>query len=112
MYGPLADGLTTFVLFRGLARVSGPGSLHVLGSGVGHKVTRAYTAVTASRVLMAGGKDKIREVDLCAGSMGEAINPEAWGRCYEAACKVTSPIRTGRRRLAATSRWVCLARCP
>ncbi|WP_426260655.1 acetate--CoA ligase [Sphingomonas sp. DC1100-1] len=80
VYGPLANGATT-VMFDGVPNYPDHGRLWDTVDRLG--VSVLYTAPTAIRALMREGDDHVtrhRRISLrLLGSVGEPINPEAWG---------------------------------
>ncbi|WP_294214419.1 acetate--CoA ligase [uncultured Sphingomonas sp.] len=80
VYGPLANGATT-VMFDGVPNYPDHGRLWETIDRLG--VSVLYTAPTAIRALMREGDDHVtrhRRTSLrLLGSVGEPINPEAWG---------------------------------
>ncbi len=80
VYGPLANGATT-VMFDGVPNYPDHGRLWDTVDRLG--VSVLYTAPTAIRALMREGDDHVtrhRRTSLrLLGSVGEPINPEAWG---------------------------------
>ncbi len=80
VYGPLSAGATV-VMFEGIPTF--PASDRFWGVVERHRVNVFYTAPTALRALMRDGDAPVRAHDLSSlrllGSVGEPINPEAWG---------------------------------
>lgn len=84
VYGPLSNGATS-VIFEGVPSYPTAGRLgEVIDK---HGVTILYTAPTAIRALMGSGTtataSSSRKSLRLLGSVGEPINPEAWGWYYE-----------------------------
>jgi acetyl-CoA synthetase len=79
VYGPLSNGVTQ-VIYEGTPDTPGPGRHFAIIAK--HGVTVYYTAPTLVRTYMKGGEDVPGAHDLSSlrllGSVGEAINPEAW----------------------------------
>ncbi|WP_444460104.1 acetate--CoA ligase [Rhodobacter capsulatus] len=80
IYGPLANGATT-LMFEGVPTWPDAGRFWAVCEK--HKVNQFYTAPTAIRALMGQGPEWVEKYDLSSlrvlGSVGEPINPEAWG---------------------------------
>ncbi len=80
VYGPLSAGATV-LMFEGVP--TWPSSDRFWATIARHKVDIFYTAPTALRALMRDGEGPVRRHDLSSlrllGSVGEPINPEAWG---------------------------------
>ena len=79
VYGPLSNGATT-VMYEGAPRASKPGAFWEVIQK--HGVTIFYTAPTAIRAFMKGGRQVPDQYDMSTlrilGTVGEPINPEAW----------------------------------
>ena len=79
VYGPLSNGATT-VMYEGAPRPSKPGAFWEVIEK--HKVTLFYTAPTAIRAFMKGGREVPEQYAMDSlrilGTVGEPINPEAW----------------------------------
>ncbi len=79
VYGPLANG-ATIVMYEGAPTTPHPGRFWELCEK--HGVTVFYTAPTAIRTFMRLGEEHPARHDLSSlrllGTVGEAINPEAW----------------------------------
>ncbi|MFT7670716.1 MAG: acetyl-CoA synthetase [Planctomycetota bacterium] len=79
VYGPMANGATV-VMYEGAPTTPHPGRFWELCEK--HKVTIFYTAPTAIRTFMRLGEEHPAKFDLSSlrllGTVGEAINPEAW----------------------------------
>ncbi|WP_143872058.1 acetate--CoA ligase [Catenovulum sediminis] len=93
VYGPLANGATQ-VIFEGVPTYPNCGRI---GDVVDkHKVNILYTAPTAIRALMAKGDEPFannkRDSLRVLGSVGEPINPEAWGWYYKNIGNSNCPI--------------------
>ncbi|WP_122606432.1 acetate--CoA ligase [Pseudomonas viridiflava] len=93
VYGPLANGATT-LLFEGVPNY--PDITRVSKIIDKHKVNILYTAPTAIRAMMAEGARSVEGADGSSlrllGSVGEPINPEAWGWYYDTVGKKNCPI--------------------
>ncbi|GFM53758.1 acetate--CoA ligase [Pseudomonas capsici] len=93
VYGPLANGATT-LLFEGVPNY--PDITRVSKIVDKHKVNILYTAPTAIRAMMAEGTKSVEGADGSSlrllGSVGEPINPEAWGWYYDTVGKQNCPI--------------------
>ncbi|MEH3036980.1 MAG: acetate--CoA ligase [Sphingomonas adhaesiva] len=80
VYGPLANGATT-VMFDGVPNYPDHGRLWETIDRLG--VNILYTAPTAIRALMREGDQWVRKYSRASlrllGTVGEPINPEAWG---------------------------------
>ncbi len=78
-YGPLSYGATT-IIFEGVPTYPNPDRFWEIIEK--YRVNIFYTAPTALRSLMREGDDWVKRHDLSSlkvlGSVGEAINPEAW----------------------------------
>ena len=84
VYGPLANGTST-LLFEGIPTYPDPGRFwHIVEK---FKVSVFYTAPTAIRALSRFGSKVPTQHDLSSlrliGTVGEAINPEAWIWYYD-----------------------------
>ena len=105
VYGPLANGATT-VMFEGVPNYPAVRMSQVVDK---HQVTILYTAPTAIRALMAKGKEAVEGTSRTSlrimGSVGEPINPEAWGGTTAPSATSAAPSSTpgGRPRPAASS---------
>ena len=79
VYGPLSNGATT-VMYEGAPRPSKPGAFWEVIQK--HRCTIFYTAPTAIRAFMKGGRAVPDQYDMRSlrilGTVGEPINPEAW----------------------------------
>jgi len=80
VYGPLANGATT-LMFEGVPNYPTMSRFwEVIDK---HKVNIFYTAPTAIRSLMGAGEEMVKKTSRASlrllGSVGEPINPEAWG---------------------------------
>lgn len=84
LYGPLANGATT-LMFEGVPNY--PDASRVWQVCDKHKVNIFYTAPTAIRALMREGNEPVETTDRSSlrvlGTVGEPINPEAWGWYYD-----------------------------
>src|SRR3990172_7670513 len=93
VYAPLSLGVTAF-LFEGTPDF--PAQDRWWGIVERHGVTILYTTPTAVRMFMKFGEEWINKHDLSTlrelGSVGEAINPEAWKWYYRVVGKERLPI--------------------
>ena len=93
VYGPLANG-ATLVIHEGVPNYPSPARLGEIVDR--HQVNQLYTAPTLVRALMAKGSDHFDNFDGSSlrvlGSVGEPINPEAWGWYNDVIGKGNSPI--------------------
>jgi len=93
VYGPLANGATS-ILFEGVPTY--PSVKRIAQVVDKYKVNILYTAPTAIRALMAHGTVAVDGADLSSltllGSVGEPINPEAWGWYHQNYGKNNCPI--------------------
>ena len=80
VYGPLANGATS-VMYEGLPNWPDPSRIWQVVDK--HRVEILYTAPTALRALMREGDDWVKKTSRASlrllGTVGEPINPEAWG---------------------------------
>jgi len=80
VYGPLANGATS-VMFEGVPNWPDPSRIWQVVDR--HKVEILYTAPTALRALMREGDEWVKACSRRSlrllGTVGEPINPEAWG---------------------------------
>ena len=80
VYGPLANGATS-VMYEGLPNWPDPSRIWQVVDK--HRVEILYTAPTALRALMREGDDWVGKSSRASlkllGTVGEPINPEAWG---------------------------------
>ena len=80
VYGPLANGATS-VMYEGLPNWPDPSRIWQVVDK--HRVEILYTAPTALRALMREGDDWVGKTSRASlkllGTVGEPINPEAWG---------------------------------
>ena len=80
VYGPLANGATS-VMYEGLPNWPDPSRIWRVVDK--HRVEILYTAPTALRALMREGDDWVKKTSRASlrllGTVGEPINPEAWG---------------------------------
>ena len=80
VYGPLANGATQ-LMFEGVPNWPDPSRIWQIVDK--HRVEILYTAPTALRALMREGDDWVRKTSRKSlrllGTVGEPINPEAWG---------------------------------
>ncbi|MDA9724801.1 acetate--CoA ligase [Gammaproteobacteria bacterium] len=93
VYGPLANASTT-LMFEGIPTFPDVSRFwNVIDK---HQVNIFYTAPTAIRALMAHGNEPLqsssRESLEVLGTVGEPINPEAWGWYYHEVGKGRCPI--------------------
>ncbi len=93
VYGPLSNGATS-VIFEGIPTYPHPDRFWEVIEKYG--VSIFYTAPTAIRSIMREGEDWPNKHDLSSlrilGSVGEAINPEAWIWYYNVIGKGKCPI--------------------
>jgi acetyl-CoA synthetase len=93
VYGPLSAGATV-LMFEGIPTF--PASDRFWAVVARHKVNVFYTAPTALRALMRDGDAPVLAHDLSSlrllGSVGEPINPEAWGWYHRVVGKSALPI--------------------
>ncbi len=93
VYGPLSAGATV-LMFEGVPTF--PASDRFWATIARHKVNVFYTAPTALRSLMRDGDAPVEAHDLSSlrllGSVGEPINPEAWGWYHRVVGKGALPI--------------------
>ena len=93
VYGPLANGATT-LMFEGVPTYPDAGRFWAVCEK--HKVNQFYTAPTAIRALMGQGDAFVESYDLSSikvlGTVGEPINPEAWGWYHTVVGKGQTPI--------------------
>ena len=93
VYGPLANGATT-LMFEGVPTYPDAGRFWAVCEK--HKVNQFYTAPTAIRALMGQGDAFVESYDLSSikvlGTVGEPINPEAWGWYHTVVGKDQTPI--------------------
>jgi len=93
VYGPLANGAIT-LMFEGVPNY--PDNSRFWQVVDKHKVNTFYTAPTAIRALMRDGDDPVTKTDRSSlrllGSVGEPINPEAWGWYYDVVGDKRCPI--------------------
>ncbi|QYE35273.1 acetate--CoA ligase [Polymorphobacter sp. PAMC 29334] len=93
VYGPLSAGATV-LMFEGVPTFPDSGRFWAIIAR--HKVNVFYTAPTALRSLMRDGDAPVEAHDLSSlrllGSVGEPINPEAWGWYHRVVGKGQLPI--------------------
>ncbi|MGI4880214.1 MAG: acetate--CoA ligase [Janthinobacterium lividum] len=93
VYGPLSAGATV-LMFEGVP--TWPDNGRFWATIARHKVNVFYTAPTALRALMRDGDAPVEAHDLSSlrllGSVGEPINPEAWGWYHRVVGKGRLPI--------------------
>ncbi|MFB9067868.1 acetate--CoA ligase [Pseudofulvimonas gallinarii] len=93
VYGPLANGATT-VMFEGVPNHPDVDRFWQVCDR--HRVTILYTAPTAIRALMREGDEPVqrwrRDSIRLLGSVGEPINPEAWGWYYRVVGEERCPV--------------------
>ena len=93
VYGPLANGATT-IMFEGVPTFPDAGRFWQVCEK--HQVNQFYTAPTAIRALMGQGTQFVEASNLShlrvLGTVGEAINPEAWNWYYNVVGKGKCPI--------------------
>jgi acetyl-CoA synthetase len=93
VYGPLANGATS-VMFEGVPNWPDPSRIwQVIDK---HQVEILYTAPTALRALMREGDEWVRRTSRASlkllGTVGEPINPEAWGWYHRVVGEGRRPI--------------------
>jgi acetyl-CoA synthetase len=93
VYGPLANGATS-VMYEGLPNWPDPSRIWQVVDK--HGVEILYTAPTALRALMREGDDWVRDTSRASlrllGTVGEPINPEAWGWYHRVVGEGRCPI--------------------
>jgi len=93
IYGPLANGATT-LMFEGVPNY--PSVSRFWDVCDKHQVNIFYTAPTAIRALMREGDEPVtrtsRKTVRLLGTVGEPINPEAWGWYYDVVGEQRCPI--------------------
>jgi acetyl-CoA synthetase len=93
VYGPLANGATS-VMFEGVPNWPDPSRIWQVVDK--HNVEILYTAPTALRALMREGDDWVRKTSRKSlkllGTVGEPINPEAWGWYHRVVGEGRCPI--------------------
>jgi len=93
VYGPLANGAIT-LMFEGVPNY--PDNSRFWQVVDKHKVNIFYTAPTAIRALMREGDTPVTQTDRSSlrllGTVGEPINPEAWGWYYDVVGEQRCPI--------------------
>ena len=93
VYGPLANGATS-VMFEGVPNWPDPSRIWQVVDK--HQVEILYTAPTALRALMREGDDYVRKTSRASlqllGTVGEPINPEAWGWYHRVVGEERCPI--------------------
>jgi acetyl-CoA synthetase len=93
VYGPLANGATT-LMFEGIPTY--PSASRFWDVIDKWKVSIFYTAPTAIRALMGAGDALVKRTSRASlrllGSVGEPINPEAWGWYYHVVGEGRCPI--------------------
>ncbi len=93
VYGPLANGATT-LMFEGVPNY--PDSSRFWQVVDKHRVNIFYTAPTAIRSLMREGEGPVKATSRASlrilGSVGEPINPEAWGWYHDVVGDGRCPI--------------------
>ena len=93
VYGPLANGATS-VMYEGLPNWPDPSRIWQVVDK--HRVEILYTAPTALRALMREGDDWVRNTSRASlrllGTVGEPINPEAWGWYHRVVGEGRCPI--------------------
>jgi acetyl-CoA synthetase len=93
VYGPLANGATT-LMFEGVPNY--PDSSRFWQVCDKHGVNICYTAPTAIRALMRDGDEPVLQTSRKSlrllGSVGEPINPEAWGWYHQVVGDNRCPI--------------------
>jgi len=93
VYGPLANGATS-LMFEGVPNWPDPSRIWQVVDK--HQVEILYTAPTALRALMREGDDWVRKTSRASlkllGTVGEPINPEAWGWYHRVVGEGRCPI--------------------
>ena len=93
VYGPLANGATT-IMFEGVPNWPNPSRIWEVVDKYGVEIL--YTAPTALRALMREGDEWVEKTSRASlkllGSVGEPINPEAWGWYHEVVGEGRCPI--------------------
>ena len=93
VYGPLANGATS-IMFEGVPAYPDWGRFWDVVDK--YKVNIIYTAPTAIRAIAKEGLDHVKKRDLSSlqllGTVGEPINPEAWGWYHTNIGKEKCPI--------------------
>jgi len=93
VYGPLANGATS-LMFEGVPNWPDPSRIWQVVDK--HKVEILYTAPTALRALMREGDDWVTKTSRKSlkllGTVGEPINPEAWGWYHRVVGEERCPI--------------------
>jgi len=93
VYGPLANGAIT-LMFEGVPNY--PDNSRFWQVVDKHKVNIFYTAPTAIRALMRDGDEPVKKTSRKSlrllGTVGEPINPEAWGWYYDVVGDGRCPI--------------------
>jgi acetyl-CoA synthetase len=93
VYGPLANGATQ-IMFEGVPNWPDPSRIWQVVDK--HRVEILYTAPTALRALMREGDDWVRKTSRKSlkllGTVGEPINPEAWGWYHDVVGEQRCPI--------------------
>jgi acetyl-CoA synthetase len=93
VYGPLANGATS-VMYEGVPNWPDPSRIWQVVDK--HRVEILYTAPTALRALMREGDDWVQKTSRASlkllGTVGEPINPEAWGWYHRVVGEGRCPI--------------------
>ena len=93
VYGPLANGATS-VMYEGLPNWPDPSRIWQVVDK--HRVEVLYTAPTALRALMREGDEWVHKISRASlrllGTVGEPINPEAWGWYHRVVGEGRCPI--------------------
>ena len=93
VYGPLANGATS-VMFEGVPNWPDPSRIWQVVDK--HRVEILYTAPTALRALMREGDKWVQKTSRASlkllGTVGEPINPEAWGWYHRVVGEGRCPI--------------------
>jgi acetyl-CoA synthetase len=93
VYGPLANGATT-LMFEGMPNWPDPSRIWQVVDK--HRVEILYTAPTALRALMREGDEWVQRTSRASlkllGTVGEPINPEAWGWYHRVVGEGRCPI--------------------
>ena len=94
VYGPLANGATS-MMFEGVPNWPDPSRIWQVVDK--HRVEILYTAPTALRALMREGDEWVEKTSRASlkllGTVGEPINPEAWGWYHQRGGRRALPDR-------------------
>jgi acetyl-CoA synthetase len=93
VYGPLSNGATT-LMYEGVPNWPDPSRIWQVADK--HRVEILYTAPTALRALMREGDEWVQRTSRASlkllGTVGEPINPEAWGWYHRVVGEGRCPI--------------------